>query len=619
MSGIILSIGEKAKSNFETCFQNFMFVKDLKLNYLEKEDLLCIAKYCRSNEQFFKNIVISDNIKIWYLGFIIYKNYIDLDAVKNIKDDIKARNYSINEIAKNLDGQFFLLINDSINKYLWMITDHVGIINIYKYNHNDNFVISSSSMALSRSFSVTPNQESILEFLRNGCLSNLNTIYNEIELLEPGSIYRIDYKNEKYTVSKEIYWKSPCVVNNDLDFEESKNIMIKILNKNTEIFRNENFLCDFTAGFDTRLLLSSLLACKNSLKKLNTFTFGPKGSTELLLVKEYCKNLNIINFQLSLPYNWEEIYFYYIEKSLSLTDGEENVFIYAPILWAQEYKIKQFELGINGSGGELYRNFWWEQEIFLSKKPANLNSLIRNRILQYEYTSKIFSLKFRHELDNISDILIKKYLKLIEDMNTNETYNTSQLHNLYLRQRMRRWLGRTMSTSNQIIKNVSPLMFKNCLDFVMKIPPGYKKNGRLVKAIVEKNSQILSDQKMITGIPCQNISIYNFFKFLPFLTTISKKGLRKISQRVFKRTIFLDKSLTYNNYMFIKSFYSNEKVKKLLSYDNMCTKDLYDKENFNKFIKDAQKPDFRYFSQFGNIVTLELRTKNDQIKNNINF
>jgi hypothetical protein len=51
----------------------------------------------------------------------------------------------------------------------------------------------------------------------------------------------------------------------------------------------------------------------------------------------------------------------------------------------------------------------------------------------------------------------------------------------------------------------------------------------------------------------------------------------------------------------------------------MCTKDLYDKENFNKFIKDAQKPDFRYFSQFGNIVTLELRTKNDQIKNNINF
>ncbi|MCK4825923.1 hypothetical protein KA005_59795, partial [bacterium] len=192
-------------------------------------------------------------------------------------------------------------------------------------------------------------------------------------------------------------------------------------------------------------------------------------------------------------------------------------------------------------------------------------------------------------------------------------YNTLQIDNIYFRQKIRKWAGRTISTSNQLIRAVAPLTFKKCIEAGMSIPPRYKRNGRLIKAIVETFSPVLAQQKMLNGMPCQNIRIDNFYKFIPLVSELTKKGIRKLSQRVFDRTILLDKTLTYQVSNWFGSMLSDIRCKNLLSYDNMCTSRLYRKEQFERFIEDAQKPGFRYYQQIGNLFTLELRMREDNL------
>jgi len=233
------------------------------------------------------------------------------------------------------------------------------------------------------------------------------------------------------------------------------------------------------------------------------------------------------------------------------------------------------------------------------------------RVLQYEYDYSIFSDEWREKILQLKNMLRHIYERTTSDMDIDRTYNTLQIDNIYLRQKIRKWAGRTISTSNQLIRTVAPLLFKKCLEVGMAIPPRYKRNGRLVKAVIETFSAVLAEQRMLDGSPCQNFRLNNFYKFIPLVSNMSKKGIRKISQKVFNRTILLDKTLTYE----ISSWFNPmlSRLTRSLSYDEMCTQKIYKRTEFEQFLKDAKEPGFRYYQQLGNLLTLELRMRKDNL------
>jgi asparagine synthetase B (glutamine-hydrolysing) len=553
-------------------------------------------------------------MKIWILGTIIYKNNIGIKTLFNIKNDIK--NLGIKGIVNNLDGPFCIIFKDEKKNELTLVTDHGGILNLYKYENNNTFSISNSSLALSRTYRVSPEVNGIVQFLRSGSICNSDTIYQEIKLLEPASIYEFKISGKPQIISKYEYWKNNSIIQEDIQFDEASYLLKEILSEKLNKFEKENLIFDFTSGFDSRLILSSYLSLNPNKNHINTFVFGPEKSNEVELVKNCCKNLGIKNYHLSLPKNWEEMFYEYVIKSFFLSDGEENIFGYAPILYSQEFKSKNFQYSINGLGGELYRDFWWLQEIVCWKKPANIKRLIESRVLQYEYDYSIFSETWKKNIININNLLFKIYNETNKGEDITNIYNTSQIDNIYFRQKIRRWAGRTMSTSSQIIRSVAPLTFNDCLDVGMVVHPKYKRFGRLVKEVVQLNSLELAKQKMRNGIPCENINIKNLYQFLPILTEYGKRGLRKISQKLFNKTILLDRSLTYDTSSWFITFLKEKQVQKYIKFENMFTKDMYDKKKYNIFIEESKKPGFKYYSQLGNMITLEMRMQKDNLKNN---
>lgn len=610
MAGLIITLGVEARADHKQCFQEYAKAKDLFLSHQEIKENFCLSKFCRENESD-DNVLIADDIKIWGLGSLIYRNVIGRSALKALRRDLSKN--QIGDLARDLDGPFCLIIKKSTENGFWIVTDHAGISNLYKYKRGNTFAVSTSSLALSRAFTVTPNVEGIVQFLRNASICDSKTIYNEIELLEPASVFFFEFEPRVKIKDRTEYWKSPIDVVEEISFEEARDLLASRLLESMDVLSKKNSVFDFTAGFDSRLILSSILSREYVDGDIHTFVFGPNGSPEVSLVKECCERLGFANYHLTLPSDWNERFYEYVLKALHLTDGEENACVYAPILWAQEFKAKRHSYSINGLGGELYRDFWWVQELFCSKKPANLDRLIDARVLQYEYDYSIFSENWKKKMSKVKDILKNKYKAVNSDMNSFRTYNTLQIDNIYFRQKIRRWAGRTISSSNLLIKTVAPLTFKKCLEAGMSIPPKYKRHGKIVKAIIEMFSPVLAQQKMLNGTPCENLRLSNFYKFIPLASNISRKAMRKLSQRILKRTILLDQSLTYQVSTWYGAMLSKPQCNKLMSYDNMCTRKLYRRNRFERFIKDAERPGFRYHQQLGSLLTLELRMREDNL------
>ena len=158
-------------------------------------------------------------------------------------------------------------------------------------------------------------------------------------------------------------------------------------------------------------------------------------------------------------------------------------------------------------------------------------------------------------MENVGVVFEKKYRNTNTDMRG--TYNTLQIDSIYLRQKIRRWAGRTISSTNQIIQTMAPLTLKKCLETGLTIPPKYKRQGMLVRAVIEKLCPALAEMKLLNGTPCQNIRINNFFKFYPLIEEMAKKGIRKISQKLLNKTVLVDSSLTYNQVNWFSKYLNN--------------------------------------------------------------
>lgn len=347
MAGILITIGNNVNKSHEKALDFFVKHKGLRNDWDEKHKSFRLSKLSRKNSDFRDNAK-HEETDIWVVGTLIYKDSLGEKAIALLKRDLMDK--PIESLVDSCDGPFCMLIRNRKENGFRIITDHAGIMNMYRYHSGQVISISSSSMALSRNYPVTRNEKAIAQFLRGATVYGPDTIYNEIELLDPASIYSFRITPEGVRETKKRYWQSPVEIHERISFQEARDTLINNLIKAFEVLSKEDVICDFTAGYDSRLIVSVFSMFK-PLKDIHTFVFGPDGSREVDLVEGYCKTFGFRNNHLTLPEDWDERIYDYVKRALTITDGEENIFNYAPILWAQDFKSNGHEYSINGLGG----------------------------------------------------------------------------------------------------------------------------------------------------------------------------------------------------------------------------------------------------------------------------
>lgn len=610
MAGILMSLGENIAKKHHSLHQDYCKKRHLHSSSYIKNRNYCISKFSRIGEND-NNYFTSDEISIFCVGMIYYKEKYGSDAINFLKKEIREN--GIEKIVDSLDGHFILVILNHLEKTINVVTDHAGILHAYILKSEDNAFISTSSSVLSKNFHVSVNHDSIAQFLRCDSICDYDTIYNEIKLLKPATIYTYRFGIDSINYEcKKTYWKMPISIEKSMSIDEATEKWADTLLYLGRILPKNRAIYDLTGGYDSRSILAGILPyVGKDGNSISTFVFGPENSGEVKVAKninsKFVKNLIHLDFD----NRWNEIFENYLVKALSITDGEENTYNYAPMLYANEDKKKNYSFSVNGMGGVFLKSGNWIQELNIAKKQANISRFIKFHSLQYEYDERIHSHDMYNTITKIDALLESKYKKVIKNIDIEKTYNTIQLDHIRLHQRERRWGGRTISSSNQILNIISPLYFKNVLNIAMSIPPNYKKNGKLIKRVITKLNPDLARERMLSGMPCEEFNMKNFYSFYPSVVVFLKKTSRALSQQLFKRTIFVEESTKKIKKECNNLLFNRPNKLQIKNVENWMTKKLYKKESLNKFIENSTKDGFRYYTQLEKMITLELRLRED--------
>jgi len=604
MAGLILSLGDEERSSTHRLKEAFEDYKDLALSYAHTQQKLAIFKYGRRYDEHDSNYFESDDVAVCAVGSLLYAGFGFEDSVSQLGMALKEAK-SCTELIDRIDGNFLLAIVYKKLGFCELITDFGGVINAYLCESGGNIYVATSMLALARSLPVTPDKDAILMFLRSGMFFDENTYFNEIKVLKPACIYRYEFSGS--SLMRTEYWQPPQDVAEDVSLREAMEKTRELLGAVIDRIPKTKALFDFTGGFDARLILA--MAYGRATKPLNAFFFGPPESREAKIVRKNCENLGII-YNNYVPGNgWSYNFFDYVLEAFRLSDGLENACVYAPILMIQKMKRQNgFRYSVIGLLGELFRQRTTMQELGKrgKRKPANLKRLVKYRILAGDFDPSAFADPYIAKINSLPARLSEIYGNTLKKLGSSPP-NTLQLDYIYFAQRARRWGGRNVTTSNQIIQPICPLWFRKPLEYVMALPPRIKKRSQLVRSVAEKESPRFAEEKMINGAPLALMTPGNLYRFIPGLVFFMRIALRKFSQVFFNKTIWAGLTTPdYNTGQWYRSALADERCKALLDYEKMVSSKFYDRTRFNEFLQRAKAPDFHFYGQLGNIITAEL-------------
>jgi len=613
MAGIILCLGNETDQQVQRMRHNFESCKGLQDSYVFRDNKCQIVKYQRKYDLKDNNWFESPEVMVCAVGTIIFKNYGIENSICEIGKAL-SKGAVFSEIANQIDGHYFLSIMQKRENELRLMTDVGGAINTYLIKKDGKFFVSTSMLALAQCFKVTPDNRSILTFIRSGMFFGDTTYFKEIVALKPASIYKYDFNTG--ALARHKYWSVPRNVNTHISLTEAAFSLKQALFHIIDNIPCENSIYDFTGGYDSRFVLSFEYSRQKNKKRVNAFFFGPPDSREAKIVRNNCVNLGIRYNNYLLPRQWSKIFFDYVVEANKLSDGMINACEYAPVLWIQKEKRKKFKYSILGLFGEIYRGFPAKQEFLMAgrRRLADIPRFIRFRNLVSSFEPQLFS----SDVCKIISEIPKHILKAYEESNSileRNAPNTLQLDNIYFAHRMRRWGGSALATTNQLIQAICPLWYREALTVCFSLPHHVKLREKLMKYIVREIAPQLSVEKTISGAPFLLVNSNNIIAFIPAVIFYLLKAVRKFFEVVFKRSILGGLTLPeYQVSEWYREALTDPRCEDLLDHNNMISGRFYDKERFEGFIQDAKSPDFSFYTQLGNMITVELTLRSANLK-----
>lgn len=233
-------------------------------------------------------ILEKNNISIWFEGyfFIGEEFYRDEKAVNYIFE----RYLNITDGLSSLNGVFACLVIDKANKKVTIFNDKISFQSIcWSLNNNkDRLVISDNFWNVQKETEITDFDEtSVLEFLSYRFVSGKYTLLKNIYLIEPASVYTIDYSKDEIDIKKKEWYKYHVTFKGHKDgAKELYDIQNAIFDKYKKVFGDKKIQLNLTGGLDSRYILGYLI--KNNFD-FATNTFGTKQCEEIRYVKKLQK------------------------------------------------------------------------------------------------------------------------------------------------------------------------------------------------------------------------------------------------------------------------------------------------------------------------------------------
>jgi len=473
MGGFLLIKDRQKQSGLIEDTLEIFHKKNLRLNKkITFKDYSLYVFYKRSHE--IENIYyLDENNFLIVVGTFIYNGEVGTNSLKEFFTNFSDKTIDFSKLL----GHYCVIINK--NAQMCIFNDYEGIYHIY--SNIDKSCFSNSFLALSKVIpQKTLSVQEIYEYLFYGTFYGDKTILKEINLLSNKEICKIFPQNVNHTKKYSSFWET-CDLTPDSNIEKVSRNIIEYFRSLRDNFQN-NIIMGLSGGFDSRLMLASLLA--NDIKP-KVYVSGEENSLDYNISKMISENENLdfTNYRESLENKLatEEFREFIIDKFFNI-DCFGNSGLFSFVINMDFLNSQKALLNLNGGAGEIYRNLW-----YLKDKNLTVNNILKS--VYYNFDIKICSNHFDRStfFQTLEDKI--KFICDIRDENLNPTV----IQSVYPSFELKYFAGKVISYLNQYSYSLLPFSEVRFTRESNRIPLKYKEAGIFEAALINKiNPKIAS-------------------------------------------------------------------------------------------------------------------------------
>jgi hypothetical protein len=487
---------------------------------------------------------------------------------------------------QHLEGSFAIAFGNAAG--VWLITDRIGTLQIYRASPPGATLVCTSSLALAGMTRPEHDITGCREFLGTGTIFEDRTLWLGIRKLGPAGIY--DLNGARPGESK--YWDLRDQVYGRAAGPHGVEPLAEALQQAVgTIFENyPRPVFDLTGGYDSRTVVGAALRAG---RRPEAVVVGGAADADVRSAERIARLYGLRLTRLAPSPDDAGQWWSDARASLGLCDGEFDLLEYARVLHVHRRLLRDFDASVNGSNGEICKGYWWELLFPFTGRRGHFDE---SRIARGRFASDPgASLLLRDPGD-----LVEHFTAVIRRANQGweDLPNSSRLDNVYLTLRMQRWQGRIASATSRLWPCLSPFLFSAPMEAALATPPAGKIRHRLSRRLIEHLDPALARLPLAQGYPALPLRPSTAHLFLPLAAEIAGKSWRKLVRR--------PRSAPGNP---VRALWDVPEIRDLLRPDAMITALLYDSGRLRAFLDASRGEAFGAASSFGRVLTLEAASR----------
>jgi hypothetical protein len=506
-----------------------------------------------------------------------------------------------NTAFQSLDGPFALVIYNKPADKLAIVSDPLGFVSIFYARRGNRIYVATSALAVAKAVQATPSEYGTYLFLTTGSVYGKSTLWQEVERLLPGTILEITHADS----TESVYW-SPVIKDEitRLSLTETVDYVLELLSRlmNYHLKREGQTWADLTGGFDSRFVTMMMNHCGLPFK---ASCQGPVASPDVRISSHIAQRLGWDYQHNMLPDDWGRERYEKLSRALGKGDGHLDVFKLSGVLWDQDQRALEYDTSIWGLGGELWRGFFWRQELLNVGRSPTVNY---DRLVDYRMMHPVEHTVFG-DAGRVKWIReeLKSLLKSIGDRYA-DSPNTVKLDCIYAYKNT----GHTGAHISAVIgqqRVVAPLFLKGSMMCAISTHFKWRNHSRLVRLLMEKVNPVLASVETTSGGPALPMRATNLHKFKPYWSLIGRQLVRKASHALLGRSLLpalRDEFATYPLTRWRQDTLDCLEQGNILDHAHMHSARLYDAEGLADFLKQARTEEFGQETFLSRILTVEM-------------
>jgi hypothetical protein len=482
MGIFVVLTGPRANTHVQTLNKTFSVAGFKTVKDIVRDDFRLLL-YGKLNQSATNFHAYENGDFVAHTGTFLYGGQIGVPALTDYFDRFDENRINWHDT----NGHFGLII--SKNKSLYLTNDAIDGYALYR--NRDGTIYSNSFLAiLECEDRLTINAQGCYEFAWSESVFGGKTFIKEIERVPANTLIKIGRKTEETPQPAPVHISETT---DSISFEDAVSEHSQRLEKLFSSYARNfsgRLRTALSGGYDSRLILALLLKAGVTP---DIFVFGRDNDPDVRVALAIAQGENIPIEHIdkgAIPTPPPDEYAAIMERSFVALDGWKfaGIFDHGADFQDRLFRSKSDTVMMNGSVGEIYRNFY-----YLPDRPHTDSEIAQ--AFYSRYSTVACTEKFSpHDFEES----LMEAMRYSLNVDSGQ-FSRSQVEALYPLFRGRYWTSRDISINQRFGWMLFPFLEPEIVQDTSSLPLQYKKTGRFEAALIQKIHPKLASYPSVYG------------------------------------------------------------------------------------------------------------------------